>query len=311
MHLLDKIFLVFSRRPRPTSEPLVELTETFKVRVVMFCREVFNNERYDYGSENYYDFWKQIHKNLRILYGKMQLFEGNFSSQADDVTKFLQTCNTEEFFDFIEHIFRVECLFKVHMPQQEMVNEINYYLKVDDLPYYLTDYITRRGTGTLHGIEHETIEVSSYPQIICRGNQIVHDQAILPVLQLLQRKYFESANTEFLDALNEFRREDYGDCLTKCSSAFESVLKILCERKGWPYKQTDTSSTLVKTILTNTSLEDYFEQFLIILSTLRNRLSKSHGAGVSTKHVPQHLAQFAINLTASAILLIVHESGEK
>ena len=32
-------------------------------------------------------------------------------------------------------------------------------------------------------------------------------------------------------------------------------MKILCERKGWPYNQTDTASTLVKTILSNTQLE--------------------------------------------------------
>src|SRR4029450_5031974 len=30
----------------------------------------------------------------------------------------------------------------------------------------------------------------------------------------------------FLNALEDYRKGDYGDCLTKCTSAFESALKI-------------------------------------------------------------------------------------
>jgi hypothetical protein len=66
---------------------------------------------------------------------------------------------------------------------------------------------------------------------------------------------------------------------------------------------------LIKTVLTNTSLENYFEPLLIIIATLRNKMSTAHGAGSTPRQVPRHLAQYALNITASAMLMLVQESG--
>jgi hypothetical protein len=33
-------------------------------------------------------------------------------------------------------------------------------------------------------------------------------------------------------------------CLTKCGASFESFMKIICDKKAWAYKQTDTASVL-------------------------------------------------------------------
>ena len=87
-----------------------------------------------------------------------------------------------------------------------------------------------------------------------KESETLHKSAINPALQLLAQPHFAGANTEFLGALEDYRKGDIGDCLVKCGSAFESVLKVICDRKGWPYNQTDTASTLVKTVIANTSL---------------------------------------------------------
>jgi hypothetical protein len=87
-------------------------------------------------------------------------------------------------------------------------------------------------------------------------------------------------------------------------------MKIICDRKHWKYKQTDPAKDLIKAILPHTSLGGYFEQLLIIVATLRNRLSSSHGAGTIIKQPPRHLAQYALNATASAVLLLAQETGE-
>lgn len=312
MQWLDKIFDVFSRRPRPTEEPLPEVSGTFRNRVLMWCPEVFGNRQSEgFGQDFTHDFWTEIHRTLRYRKASFQLSEEYTGSPAEDAIRFLLACSTENFLDFLEDIFRVECLFHVHKPTEDMVNELNRFFEIDGLPYFLTDYVTERVKSRLYGQECEAINVVSYPRVAIRGNQLVHDQAIVPALELLQRNYFRSANSEFLEALEDYRKGDYGDSLTKCGSAFESVLKVLCERRGWPYKQSDTASMLVKTLLNNTGLENYFEPLLMILPTLRNKLSKSHGAGTASIHVPQHIAQYAINTTASAILLMVYEAGEK
>ncbi|HEX9665608.1 MAG TPA: hypothetical protein VGA95_03525 [Thermodesulfobacteriota bacterium] len=314
MWWLDRIFDVFSRRPRPTEEPLVEVSRTFRNRVLMWCAEVFGNKRvteFGIGGDYTIEFWNQIHRILRYRHGEAQLSHTSFSSPAEDAFQFVTACPTEQFLDLVEDVFSVDCLSHVHLPREEMVRELNAFLVIDGLPYFLTDYVTERVKSRLYGREHEAIQVVSYPRVVCRGNELIHTQVIVPTLEFLQRGHFRLANDEFLDALQDYRKGDYGDCLTKCGSAFESVLKILCDRKGWLYKQTDNVSTLVKIFLDNTQLESYFEQLLMIVPTLRNRLSKSHGAGTVSKKVPQHIAQFAINSTASAILLMVYEAGEK
>jgi hypothetical protein len=130
-------------------------------------------------------------------------------------------------------------------------------------------------------------------------------------LELSARPHFRHANEEYVAAHEDYRKSDYRDTLTKCASAFESVLKICCARKGWRYQETDTAGVLVNIFFKQSNLDRYFEPALMIVATLRNRLSSSHGAGTKPKAVPQHLANFALNATATAILLVVEELGEK
>ena len=154
------------------------------------------------------------------------------------------------------------------------------------------------------------IYTRAYPKVIMKESEVLHANAIAPALTLLQRPHFRGANSEYLAALEDYRKGDIADCLTKCGSAFESVLKVICHRKNWAYKETDTAVALIKIVLPQTNLDSYFESLLIIVGTLRNKLSSAHGAGMTVKQPAPHLAQYAINATASAILLIAQETGE-
>jgi hypothetical protein len=142
-----------------------------------------------------------------------------------------------------------------------------------------------------------------------RESEVIHSTAMEPALQLLRNPGFATANAGFLTGLEDYRKGDYSDCLTKCGSAFESFMKIVCDKKSWAYKQTDTAATLIKTILPNTTLEGYFEQQLMIVATLRNKLSSAHGGGTTVKVVSRQLAQYATNITASAMILLAAEAG--
>ena len=74
------------------------------------------------------------------------------------------------------------------------------------------------------------------------------------------------------------------------------------------HDQKDTADVLLKTVLSHkATLETFLKEPLIIVATLRNRLSKSHGAGTAPKKVPPNRAEYAINATAAAILLLVSE----
>ena len=297
---LSDLFNVFSKRHAPRPQAPKPLPASFRNRVFMRCRDLFTHESPV--------FWGEIQSRLAYLHGRPNLSEAHAGSPLDDALIFLQGCDDAHFLDFVEYIFQTQAFF--HAPAHEQViDDVNEFLQQDDLPYALTDFVWTKGVSIQFGHEYETMTLTGYPQIIRRDSEVIYQNAILPTLQLLRGPAFEAANREFLQALDDGRKGDYGDCLTKCGSAFESVLKVICTRRQWAYAATDTASPLLKTVIANSGIEPFLEQPLMVVATLRNRLSTAHGAGVASREVSEAKAEYAINATAAAILLLVNEAG--
>lgn len=290
----SELFKVFSKRVTSQAKHEKALTQTFRNRVFMRCRDLFQRS----------DFWNEIHSMLTYLHGQPRLATINTESPVEDALSFLQSCADEHFLDFVEYIFSTQAYHRA-ANRAGLVEDINEFLLQDDLPYALTDFVWEKG----HNGRYETTTLSSYPQIIRKDSEVLYRSAIQPALQLLREPDFSAANKEFLKALEDFRRVDYGDCLTKCGSAFESVLKVVCARNKWPYQSTDTASPLLKTVINNSTIEKFFEQPLILVATMRNKLSTAHGAGCASRNVTKSKAEYAISATAAAILLLVTEAG--
>jgi len=306
---ISEVFDVFSRRtPRPVKGPKA-LTQAFRNRILMVCRDRFSNVDKDFSGEDYRgEFMEEVHRRLTYLVGKAQLSgQGHFNSKGEDVARYLLDCRDEHFLDFVEYIFQAKCYRRVCTDENTLVQDINHLFLLDDLPYAVTPFVREKCTEELHGVLREVEVLVAYPKVIRRDDQVLYSQAIAPAIQLLIDKGFAVANEEFLKALEDYRRGEYGDCLTKCCSAFESTMKVICARKGLPYAETDTAGTLLSAILSNSNLENFFEQPLVIIATLRNRLSSSHGGGNQPRVVSPHKAKYALNSTAAAILLLVEE----
>jgi hypothetical protein len=297
------IFDVFSRRPASSVAPQQALPSTFRNRVFLYCRDLFPNTQL---SDDLHRFWADIHVMLQYRHGKPVLSNQSMPASAtEDVIGFLQGCSTEYFLDFLEYLFRAESLFRATKSEPEIVKDLNEFFLVDDLPYALTNHVyTERMQQTYLG-EHLMKFVECYPQVIRRENQILHVAAIEPTLHFLSDPAFLAADREFLAALEDYRKGDFGDCLVKCGSSFESVLKVVCDQKGWPYNQKDAALSLLRNVLPRTTLDSFFEQPLLLIATIRNRLSTAHGSGTQTKAVPAEIARYAINATAAGILLII------
>ena len=299
-------FSIFSRRSKPAQAVPVPITPFFRNRVLLLCRDTFDKDQ----TGNYLgQFWAEIHQKLQYLHGAPVLApRTNGRTPVEDLLEFLQTCDSEHFLDFVEYIFQADVFWRFTQYAPDMVQAINTFFQQDKLPYLLTDYVQVRETDRSGPYGGTITRVTAHPKVVLREQELLHETGIQPTLTLLTDPAFASANAEFLEALEDYRRRDYGDCLTKCGSAFESVLKVICERKGWPYAQTDTSARLLKTVLPRTTLDSFFEQPLLIVASIRNRLSKAHGAGALSKSVSPQIARYAINATAAAILLLVEET---
>jgi hypothetical protein len=293
------LFKVFSKRAAPANPPRKPLTISFRNRVFMRCRDLFSFEQ----SE----FWTDIQSKLAYLHGRPRLANTQTASPVEDVLAFLNTCSDPHFLDFLEYALMTQAYFHASR-SGDLVKDLNEFLRHDDLPYAVTDFVWTESVEVRFGTEHATSTLTAYPQVIRKDTEVLYQSAIEPALQVLRDASFAAANKEFLEALEDFRKTDYGDCLTKCGSAFESVLKVICSRKRWPYTANDTASPLLKTVVEMSGLESFFEQPLVLVATLRNRLSKAHGAGLEPRDVTEAKAQYAINATAAAVLLLVAEA---
>ena len=288
---LLRLFNSFSRRTGPQMEQKSALSLEFRNRVIFLCQDNF------YGPA----FWEQVHRNLQYLYGRQILSRKGGRDRLEDVGQFLFECSDDHFLDFVEMIFRH---WEPGVNNQNLVVAINGFLEIDSLPYAITEFVYQP-TKDSH---YRAMQLVEYPKVIKRENQILHSTAIQPALELLSNPGFGSANQEFLGALEDYRKGNFSECLTKCNSSFESVMKVICEQNGWPYNQNDTAGVLIKNLVPKTALGPSFEQQLLVVPTIRNRYSTSHGKGIISVDTPKHIGQYAINATASAILLLVNET---
>jgi len=144
MSIFNRIFEVFSKRPESSLKPVHDIPESTRNRILLWCNEVFSNTRSQYGTGDYRTkFWQQVHRFLQYRHGKVQLYRGaqTTTSTAEDAIAFLSTCKGEEFVDFIEYIFRVDCFFHVALPENQLIEELNDLLRQDNLPYHVTNFV--------------------------------------------------------------------------------------------------------------------------------------------------------------------------
>ena len=290
---ISGVFNVFSRRDHSSEEHCTSLTPEFRNRVLLLCRSTFSGS---YANDL---LWEDLYPKLQYLLGSERLSGANVFAWEEDLYMFLDGCSDEHFLDFLELFFKSESIWKAIDPKTRyrvdidaIIENVNTFFEVDNLPYRLTKF-----NFNANGMTN--------PQIIRSDSEVLHQTAVEPVLRLLMNPAFSEANEEFLMALKDYRMGDFGDCLTKCGSSFESVMKVICDSKGWSSQK--GTANILNDIISKTSLPPFLKHPLIQIATIRNALSSSHGAGTKPRNVPKHLAQYSINVTASAILLLVEE----
>ena len=318
------LFNTFTARNESRLDTLMPLTREFRYRVCQHCVNTLSGLHDSYssllGSDPLTPFWVEVHRRLVFIEGRS--IGSNLSDYGDVIevvgNEYLARCDDGRFLDFIELIFETEAVARGawdSTQREEFVDAINEFFRHDSLPYSLTQYayIPEGFAEHVEGDLLPTGRSMSYriqlPKVILRENDIIYESAVEPALRLLSNGRFASANSEFMEALEHYRERDYDDCLTKCGSAMESTMKIICEVKGWSYNQDDSFNRLLETIFRETNLDSFLKQSIIQISTLRNRFSSSHGAGAQDRTIPKHKAQFAINISAASIILLISECG--
>lgn len=299
--MLGNIFDVFSKREQQESKKPRPISETFRNRYLMLLKEFF--------SSSIHETLIELHKKLCFLHGRHQLTKNAYQgmSPVDDVVSFIMSCDDDHLLDSIEYIFQVLSFHKRHK-EEGFIKQINEFFLFDKLPYYLTQTVWEEVDSSFHGTPTKTQQLRELPKVIRKDSDVVHNTAVEPALTLLRKPDLLNANEEFLLALQDYRKGNYKDSVSKCCSALESVMKVICKRRKFNFNEKQTASPLLQTIINNSQLDSFWEQPIMLIATIRNRLSYSHGAGHEKKEVPEHVAKYSINATASAILLLCDEA---
>jgi len=308
---LKNIFNVFSRRNVGVDfKDSPKLSAEFKSRLLLLLQHRFQSPRH---GNLLNELMEEVHSKFQLLLARGVLSKNNQnpSNKFEDLLNYLDSCDDQHFIDFIEYIFKSSSYRKIFHEKNDFVEEINHLLRLDDLQFYLTNFSFKTEKQKVQGTHGPTFReftsISSYPKLILRENELIHKNAIEPTLSLLENELYKNANLEFLDGLKDYREGDYGDCLTKCGSSFESVMKILCKINKWEYREKDTAAALLDIIFKNSDLKSFYKTPLITIATIRNKYSKSHGAGTKEKNATKNVAQYCINQTASSIVFLIQE----
>ncbi|WP_122446490.1 STM4504/CBY_0614 family protein [Pseudomonas viridiflava] len=150
-------------------------------------------------------------------------------------------------------------------------------------------------------------------QIIRVDSMLLHGEVVKPALQLLGVAGFEGPQEEFLDAHEHYRHKRYKEALVSGLKSFESTMKVISERKVFPFKRTDTAKKLILVCMENGLFPSYYQSHLSALANLleggvpsiRNN-EAGHGQGAAVKEIAPHVVAYTLHMTAAAIVLLAN-----
>ena len=154
-------------------------------------------------------------------------------------------------------------------------------------------------------------------EIIRVDSEYVHSEAIKPAIRLLYKKRYAGAQQEFLKAHQHYRRGETKEALNDCLKTLESLMKAICDKRGWSYPRDATAKALIDVCLKNELIPSFWQSQYSALRTLlasgvptgRNKLS-AHGQGTEPVEVPDHIAAYMLHMTASTIVFLAEAEAQ-
>ncbi len=290
--------MLYSRRKRIAQQQGADVYqyETMSIKLrrqVIFVFNEWNQIVYTYN--NPYAIYSPVVEQMRKELGVFSLVDWSENTQNEFEKWFVSHNNLEDILDAIE----VAVMMAIYHASrrhdgstakvQQGIDEINARALEDSFGFQIED-----------------------GQIIEIGTKFTHKEITVPAINLLSDAGYSEANTEFRQAYEEYKSGNYDDCIHDCCNAFESVLKIIINKKGWSFNNNDPAKKLLAVAFDNglipTYMQNEFAGLRTILEsgvpTVRNK-EGGHGTGINPRNIPKHIASFQLHQTAAAIVLLV------
>ncbi|CUP63170.1 hypothetical protein BH721_10695 [Clostridium baratii] len=301
------IFELFSKRMKKQREHISDIyiyddiPTKLRIQIIHIWNDAIGND---------HEAWEFINKTMLKELGKLQLVREYFNYDHEYCKEFLlKHDNVEEVIDIVELSFLV--IDKIIRKRDPFGQRNDRCQKADDA---ITDLNYRFKENS---VGYEYIE----GKIIRVDRMFTHNEIVKPSIKLLYEEEFEGACNEFLKAHEHYKNKEYKDSILYSGKAFESTMKTICEKLKYPYdKEKHTANKLIGILCDKDfipiSLKTHFDGLDKAiggirtsldsgLPTLRNRKG-GHGQGDEVVYVPEELVTYALNLSATNIVLLVN-----
>ncbi len=149
-------------------------------------------------------------------------------------------------------------------------------------------------------------------RILRLDSAVLHDEVLRPALFLLTDPIYAAAEREFLSAHSHYRAGAFDEAITDCGKSLESVMKVICGKRGWTCEAKDTAKRLLEICKDNGLFPSFLlSHYTALASTIesgvpviRNKVG-GHGGGESIVEVPEHWVSYQLYLTATTITFLV------
>ena len=310
------IFDIFSKRQKrlrgevPDVYVYDELPGPLRVQIVHIWRDTLGNEA-QYNAEEYNEYrygwvrtaYKVMVNILCREYGVFRLPGTREDYGSRDYIEelenfFLQERETERALDIVELSFRI---VDSDTRDRKYLDRYNASEVADDAIEELNNRFKEHGVGYQF----------ANGKIIRVDSELIHSEVVQPALKLLNQNYYTGAQQEFLKAHEHYRQGNAKEALNECLKAFESVMKAICDKRGWSYASNATANSLIQVCFDNGLIPPFWQsQYASLRSLLesgvptgRNNLS-GHGQGTTPVLVPDYLVAYMLHMTASAIVFL-------
>ena len=306
-------FDLFSSRSNPRPKPELYIYDSlpmqFRVQVCYILDQAIGKQctvPSEWSSPSpSYRIWKAIRDILREEFGVFHLVnDRKYSSPKDECVALLVNDSTaSRALDLIEIAFRMIDRV-IRADQSYPLGQRDVAVDVDSA----IDALNMRFDQ--HHLGYQFIG----GELVRRDSEFVHTELVEPAIELLLAKGFEGPNNEFMSAHKAYLKGNYRESIREALASLESTLKTIFMQRRWRFdKEKDTATKLIAIAFENQLIPDYLQsEFSSLRSmleagvpTLRNRTA-GHGQGPEPRDVPQHLAAYAIHMSAAAIVFLVN-----
>ena len=301
-------FDIFAKRKRSTENPEKPVIFTrnhlpveFRIQVVWILKDTIGIPRQELGASlgerRAFQFWQQARDTMATEIGRFVLISPNVPPIEDCITFILKAQDVDTVLSLIEICFCfLERLPALPPFRSETVDEA-----IDDLNHRF--------------LEHSIGYQYQSGRIISVESQYLHQEVVEPAITLLHDANFSGPLEEFLEAHAHYRKGEIKEAITDAGNAFESTMKAICEARGWNHDESKSvASTLIGILFDNQLIpREMQSHFAALRSTLESGVPTvrnsggrgAHGQGTTPVEVPNYIAAYCLNLTASNIVLMM------